>query len=577
MRLDIIGKPILAGTEGMDNQANRKSVIVINSLALVVGAMVVGVGSYFYRLTESLLVLIPVVIETCSFLSVIFLNSRKKYAEANLVMLVAHCIFAVYWSIVLDAAISTELLTAFLFLIIFHLSGTFIVYKEKRTIIVCLALVVLLTIGVQLNRVYHIITPIYISPSIQITMRGVTSIAFLILIALIMSTYLGKIQVLLLSERQLKGISDRKSAFLRETFHELRTPLNAIFGNAQFLQQRKNNYEQPEKQEIENLYAASYIARNIVNNVLDMSRIDSGKFYVLIKEPVNLKECITLCVAMNSYIAASRGIIINTEYCNKLPLAINSDKLLLTKIFNNILSNAVKFAPDNSLVLFKCYAMEEQIIFDIENDGSIDHEIASKIFDAFVTTRSQLSEGTGLGLAITRHLVELFGGKISLHPNNLDKTIIRFNIPLEAATDAVYIPSAFQYRKNCFYGATAAVIEDDLPSSTLLKKVLEEMGIQPIICNDASGAVSLIKTNKPTVVISDLNMAGMSGKELLANMNSDKELKGIPVLIVSGDAFSSVKEELLEAGAAAFITKPVHFKELYQELSRQLPLRYAAV
>lgn len=577
MRFDIIGKPIFAGTEGMANAANRKSVIVINSLALVVGAMVVGVGSYFYLLTSSLLVLIPVIIETFSFLSVIALNSRKRFVEANLVMLVAHCIFAVYWSIVLDAAISTELLIAFLFLIIFHLSGSFIVYKEKKTIIVCLVLVVLLTIAVQLNRMYHTITPLPINPTVQVTMRGITSVAFLILIALIMSTYLGKIQVLLLSERQLKEISERKSAFLRETFHELRTPLNAIFGNAQFLQQRKQSYELPERQEIENLYAASYIARNIVNNVLDMSRIDSGKFYVLIKEPLNLKETIALCVAMNSYLAASRGIIINITYSEKLPLAINSDKLLLTKIFNNILSNAVKFAPDNSLVQFKCYPIEEQIIFEIRNEGTIAPEIADKIFDAFVTTRSQLSEGTGLGLAITRHLIELFGGRIALKPNDNDCTIVSFNIPLETTTDTVTSHHAFQYRKNCFFGATAVVIEDDLPSSTLLKKVLEEMGIQPFLCSDAKESIAVIKENKPTVIISDLNMPGLNGKELLGIINSHHDLKGIPVLIISGDAFSTVKEELLEAGAAAFITKPVHFKELYQELSKQLPLRYAAV
>ncbi|RFS22685.1 response regulator [Chitinophaga silvatica] len=577
MRLGILGKPVLAGTEGMKNQANKKSVMIINSLALIVGAMVVGVGSYFYQLTGSLLILIPVLIETCSFLSVIFLNGYKKYVEANLVMLVVHCIFAVYWSIVLDAAISTELLSAFLFLIIFHLSGTFIVYQEKKIVVVCMALVVILSIAVQFNRSYHFITPLAISPAIQSTMRGTTSAAFFVLIALIMATYLNKIQVLLLSERQLKEVSERKSAFLRETFHELRTPLNAIFGNAQFLQQRKNSYSQHEKQEIENLYAASYITRNIVNNVLDMSRIDSGKFYVLIKEPVNLKECITLCVAMNSYLAASRGIAININYCNQLPIAINSDKLLLTKIFNNVLSNAVKFAPDNSTVLFSCFADQQLIVFEIQNEGAIEPEVSDKIFDAFVTTRSQLSEGTGLGLAITKHLVELFDGKIMLVPNNEDLTIVRFNIPLEIATDAVSVSHAFEYRKNCFFGATAVVIEDDLPSSTLLRKVLVEMGIQPIICSDANESITLIKEHRPTVVISDLNMPGMSGKELLTQINISKELKGIPVLIVSGDAFSTVKDELLEAGAAAFITKPVHFKELYQELSKQLPLRYAAV
>lgn len=573
---ELLLMPFFAGTKDLGKIEEKRPVIVVNGVALLMIAIVLAVGSYFYVLKNSIFFLIGVPFEVICFSTVIRLNYCKKYFEATLFMLFINVVFVTYWSTVLGAGISTEMLMIFISLIIFHLSGSLFLHKERTLIYGCLIVSGLLLVGVLVNASYHLIKPLDLSSSIALTMRSYTTGALFLLIIFVMSTYVSQIKYLLISERKLKEISERKSVFLRETFHELRTPLNAIFGNAQLFQRRKDKYSESEKLEIEQLFASCYLARNLINNVLDMSRIDSGKFYSIIKEPVNLKECIAHCVTMNSYIAGSRGIVIKNSFDEALPLIINSDRLILTKIINNVLSNAVKFAPGYSNVVFSALKKEQRIIFNIQNKGVIDGKIGSKIFDPFVSGRNQFVEGTGLGLGITKHLVELFAGDIRLETDEAKQhTTIIIEIPLEISTGKIPVQEPVQFRKNCFSGSSVLIIEDELLSATLLTKILTEMGIQPVLCADWESAADAIKLEQPDAIISDLNLPGMCGKELLQHMRNSPELKGIPVLIVSGDAFSSVKEEILTAGADAFISKPVHFKELYAELSKHLPQYHA--
>lgn len=562
--------PVFAGTKGLEKIEKSRSIIIINVMALVLSALVLGIGSYFYLLKNSVFFLIGIPLEIIGFACVVGLNQRKQYFEANLLMYTVNAVFIAYWSTVLGSGISLGLLLSFLTIIIFHLSASSFLYKEKKSTLICLIVTIIFAAWVLVNSYFQLMEPMGLSPNVAATMRYVTTLALIVFIILVMMSYVAQINSLLASERKLKEISERKSIFLRETYHELRTPLNAIFSIAQLFQLKRDKYGEPDKKQLDDLYAACYIARNTINHVLDMSKIESGRFYNIIKEPINLRECIAHCVAMNSYLAASRGIMINVDFDKELDQPINGDDLLLKKIFNNVLSNAVKFTTSKSIVAFSCARKENQIIFKVRNEGVIDSKIANRIFDNFVSQRNQV-EGTGLGLSITKHLVELFGGTIAIEPDELNPgtTTIAFNIPLEISTGKVKQQTAFQFRKDCFAGATAVIIEDDLLSSHFLSKILAEMGIQSILCKDGENAADLIKQEMPNVIISDLNMPKFNSKELLQYLHKTEDLKGIPVLIVSGDAF--LKDEMMEAGANAFITKPVHFKELYLELSKHLP------
>lgn len=347
--------------------------------------------------------------------------------------------------------------------------------------------------------------------------------------------------------------------------------MNAIFSIGQLFELRKSQYSIAERKEINQLFASCYLARNIINHVLEMSRIESGNFYSIMKESVSLKDCVSHCIAVNSYLAASRGIKIDLRFDRQLIPPINSDSLLLIKILNNILSNAVKFASGNSMIYVSCVKEDDQIIFKVRNQGVVDPEIATRMFDRFVSKREQF-EGTGLGLSITKHLVGLFGGDITLEPLDPSApatTTIAFNIPYEAGTGKIKQQLPPKFMKGCFTGAKVVIIEDDLLSAELLMKFLKEMGIDPVLCSDHKSVASVIREEKPNLIISDLNMPGFGGGDLLQYIKNDITLKGTPVLIVSGDAF--LKEDMLQAGASGFITKPVFISDLHLELAKYLP------
>ncbi|NSL85237.1 response regulator [Chitinophaga sp. Mgbs1] len=569
---EILSWPVLAGTRDLTTVAERRPVILLNILALGLSALVLTLGPYFYTLKPSLFYIVGVPIEAIGFLSIIVLNHYKQYYHATLQMLIVNSLFAIYWSTVLGAGISLDLFFGFVCVIIFHLSGTLFAYKKKAPLI-WLVITILLAVGVALNSIFDFIKPIELSSRIAFIMRCCTTVGLLVFIGLVMASYITQIKSLLISERKLKEIAESRSTFLRETYHELRTPLNAIFGIAQLAQRRKQQYSEEERDELDDLFAACYIARNIINNVLDMSRVDSGKFYNLIKSPLNLKECVGHCVAMNSYLANSRGITIKNAYNTAMPSIINSDQLILTKIINNVLSNAVKFAPGNSEIALTTNLEEQQIVFRVKNQGVIDPEVAGRIFDPFVSGRSQMMEGTGLGLVITKHLLELMGGEIALEEDTTC-TVFRFSIPLEL-TEGLPARTTGSFKKNCFAGAKALVIEDNQLDASLAKKILTEMGITPVHCQDGAVAMPLIATEKPDIIITDINMPGYNSKDLLAQLRGIPELKDIPVIVVSGDAFKEVKDEMMTAGANAFLEKPVHFMELYQELSKHLPHYHA--
>ncbi|RBL90120.1 hypothetical protein DF182_27010 [Chitinophaga flava] len=562
-------KPILAGTTENAEDVEKRSTIVLNLMAVVLIILVASVGGYFYFLKPSALFLIGVPIETLGFLSVIFLNRSKQYYNANLLMLVTNAIFIGYWSTVLGPAISLELLLAFITVITFYLASAFILYKKSKILLLCIAGCLGVGAYMILNSYYNFVAPLEINRNITIIMRWSTSIVLLIFILGLLMSYTTQINSLLHEARRLKAISDRKSIFLQDTFHEVRTPINAVFSIAQLLKLDK----QPAQNEdlYNSLYDSCYITRNIINNVLEMSRIESGKFYTVKKENISFGNCLKRCVAANGYIASSRGIRINHTISPLLMHnPIYSDELILTKILNNLLGNAVKFSKGESEIQVDCTADNNVLIIKVTNEGVIDPNITDKLFGRFVTENKN-GTGTGLGLAITKDLAQHLGGQVALMPDSTgaEKVTIVCELPYEPAIACKQNTPGTQLRRNTFYGARVLLVEDDLLGASLLQKFLKGLGINPVICTNGATVIDKIRAERPHVIISDLSMEGFHGAALVKFVKSDPELKSIPILIISGDAFS--KEEILNTGAAGFLLKPVHFDDLYMALAPLLP------
>jgi len=164
-------KPIFAGTQHFEKAEEKRPVIIINAMAIVLSALVIGVGSYFYFLKNSVFFLIGIPLETLSFFTVIRLNQVRQYFNANLLMLSTNAIFIAYWSTVLGSSISLELLLAFNTIIIFHLSSAFFLYKRSGALLACIGATVVFAAWMVANAHYNFIQPIELSPDISLTMK----------------------------------------------------------------------------------------------------------------------------------------------------------------------------------------------------------------------------------------------------------------------------------------------------------------------------------------------------------------------------------------------------------------------
>lgn len=549
----------------------------LNVAAYALMALVTCVGLYFYYLTSSPWIIYPAFLEVAGFYAVIVMNNTHHKFLAHVTLFGVNVLFAVYWSCMLGDGISIDLIVAFLTILIFHQAVTLNQHKEKERKIlrVCVGGTVLLLIALLLNTHFKFIPAIPMKEDIALVMRWITAVCLIIFMLVIMFFfYASRINAFVASEEKHTAALQAQTIFLRESFHELRTPLNGVFGIAQLLQLKKGRFEREEAGEIDDLFTATYTARNIINNVLDISKIEAGQFNEINKESFNLRECIAHSVKINSYVAGSRDIFIKFSYNEGFSDYIFSDRIIITKIVNNLLSNAVKFAPAESTIQLNVYAEGQQLLMIVENKGCIGEEKATRLFQPFMSERNSHFEGTGLGLSITKHLVDLLSGEIKVNGDELlNKTVFTLSLPLELVPKARDTSTPAETHRNAFPGLTAVVVDDDALSRSVVKKMLHIMGIRSIPYETVEDGFQGILRDRPDVIISDLHLGAgnQGGRELLQQVRIAPELKDIPVIIVSGDAFSAASNEMIRAGANAFQTKPVLLSELYTTLLDHLP------
>lgn len=556
----------MAGVDGSRSAWEEYHVTIINSLSFIMGFLVLALGLVFSYAKPVVWVVVPVLVEVLGFFAVIALNWRKLYFAANLTMYVLHMVAAIYWSALMGEAIPLEILVVFL--VILLICGPFFLYKDKRVRLICVTVTILLLLVLQINYVFKIYPPVTFNISTTYFLRLFTTIGILLFILMVISEYV----------KENERINRAKSVFIRESYHELRTPLNAVFGIAQILQSRVHQFPVEDREDINNLYIATYNARNIIDNVLDHSKIEAGRFTEINRETFNLHKCLEHCIAINNYIANFRNVNIKLIHSPQLPLFINSDPIILLKIINNIVSNAAKFALADTIVEVHVQEENEKLCFTVENQGMISQEKAQRIFEPFNSERNNFSEGTGLGLPITRHLITLLGGQITLNVDETRQTTtFSFFIPLDNAcrppVNAVTAPGGQQEEMSVL---KMLIIDDDYINRSIMRRFVTRMNGIPAVCDNVDSAITSILEDRPDVIISDLHMGEKGGIELLLQLQQMEGYQHIPVIIISGDAFSETRDKVLQAGAAAFICKPFLFRDVHDAVNNCMAIKEEA-
>jgi signal transduction histidine kinase/CheY-like chemotaxis protein len=361
-----------------------------------------------------------------------------------------------------------------------------------------------------------------------------------------------------------------KSNFLANMSHELRTPLNAIIGYSEILVEEAEELgEENFLADLERIQSAGRQLLGLINDVLDLSRIEAGKMDLHL-ETFQIAEIV-------KDISATVGPLIAKNQ-NKLTLdlpddsgAMHSDQTKVRQALINVVTNACKFTTNGEITLSVRRDLIqgiETIICVVTDTGiGMTHEQLERIFNAFTQADSSTTRqfgGTGLGLAITRSVCTLLGGNIEVA--SAQGVGSRFTITLPADLSASEGPALLEPDINTSpsWASTILVIDDDKVAHDLLRRHLTQHGYRVISATDGESGISKAKEIRPDAITLDVLMPGMDGWTVLSRLNEDPDTAGIPVIMVSMVDDRSVGYSL---GAVDFINKPIDRDRLLSVLA----------
>jgi signal transduction histidine kinase/CheY-like chemotaxis protein len=560
-----------AGVVDLD-EWNRSRIKRLNIIALTFCIVSYIIGIFLYATSEQLQVFIISFIKGSAYLVIPLCNKYRKHNLACFVLIFTHDVAALYYGTQLSSVMETSLLGVFSF------GPALLVLERKDLRILCLCITLFLIVFLETNKFYHFVTPLtFPTPMIQQVVRYMIN-GPLMAINIIIVMYCVMDSDFLYSK--LKSASLFKSVFLRETSHEIRNPLNAISGISQLLikEVKRNLVYQPIESLVKQQYAASYNVTQIVDNILELSKIEEGKQDTIQKEIFNLKNSIENIMLVYQYLADLRSVKLVLNYTVSAPQEITFDKNKLTQVINNLLINAIKFTTDNSTVSITVQMKGKLLLIQVSDQGpGISQENITKIFQPFVTSDSSFIKSTGLGLTIVKRFTALLDGEISVTSQEGAGSIFMVTFPLEAYRMETPFLQVNEEEMvwPIFQGKKVLILEDDRMSQIVLKKVLSDQGFQLRFAENGHTGLELAHTFMPDIILLDLHMPGMTGKEILMMLKASPSLHHIPVIAVSGDAFKESLEEILQAGASGYMVKPFQIDHIYHTLANALSGSYS--
>jgi signal transduction histidine kinase/CheY-like chemotaxis protein/HPt (histidine-containing phosphotransfer) domain-containing protein len=371
-----------------------------------------------------------------------------------------------------------------------------------------------------------------------------------------------------LAQLEAERVSEAKTGFLSRVSHELRTPLNAILGFGQLLERQQLDARQHET--VNQMLAGGRHLLGIVDDLLDLSRVDSGELRLSI-EPVQIAETVREAKALAKPMAASNTVDLRLAAIGD-DVFVQADRQRLRQVLLNVISNAIKYnRPGGDVSINVGAADSGDIRIEVADTGiGIAAADLPRLFTPFerLDAASRGIEGTGLGLAVARGLVDAMHGRLGLHSRPGIGTTVWIELPAAAAPAQELRPSAGQSPSRVRHGSgpvTVLYIEDNPSNSKLVERILAlREGAELIVAMDGSSGLALARERQPSVILLDLHLPDMMGDEVLKRLLSSSATAKIPVVIVSADASVNQVNRLREAGAAGYLTKPFDVDQLLE-------------
>jgi signal transduction histidine kinase/HPt (histidine-containing phosphotransfer) domain-containing protein len=364
-----------------------------------------------------------------------------------------------------------------------------------------------------------------------------------------------------------------KSSFLASMSHEIRTPMNAIIGMLELLTSEPLNSRQMGY--IKDIRHSATSLLTIINDILDMSKIESGKMEIV---PVDYDFWALLdnINSMFTYVSEEKGLKFNFDVDNKVPRYLFGDDIRLRQVLINICGNAVKFTEKGHVQL-SVINSDDTLIFKISDTGvGIKNEDIDRLFNSFQQTDSAKNRriiGSGLGLAICKSFVELKGGVITVESEYGKGSTFIITIPLvEGDSEKVKAAATPKGRKLFAPKAKVLVVDDNEFNLKVAVGLLNLSGISARTASSGSAALEMVQKTDFNIVFMDHMMPEMDGVETTSVIRTLGEKFKQPVIIaLTANAIHGVKDFFLANGFNDFVPKPIDVRELVSVLEKWLP------
>lgn len=383
------------------------------------------------------------------------------------------------------------------------------------------------------------------------------------------------IEQLNIARDQADKANNAKSEFLSNMSHEIRTPLNAIVGFSQAL--KEENLPEEAIEEVEDIISASSSLLEIVNGILDISKIEAGKLEIVSTE-YSFKKVYNELVSLTKARIGDKQIEFRTHYDELVPPVLYGDHTRVKQVVLNLLTNAAKYTKEGYIELKVSTVIKNDIcrlIISVEDSGiGIKNENISQLFskfERFDLEKNITIEGTGLGLAITKKLMDLMKGKIvvqSVYGKGSKFTLaIDQKIVPKDALEEIVVESV---DSTSFQNKKILVVDDNKLNLKVATRLLTPLGINVEEVDSGFACIEKIKEgNKYDLILLDDMMPKMSGIETLSYLKGIENFK-IPCIALTANAISGMREKYINAGFDDYLSKPIDKNELNNVLSKFL-------
>lgn len=376
-----------------------------------------------------------------------------------------------------------------------------------------------------------------------------------------------------LQTKQLKALNEQKNRFIGMAAHDLRNPLGVLqYFSKVFLDEAKEMLTPEFYQHMEIMHSSTNFMMNMVNELLDITKIESGTF-TLTKQNVNPKELIDEAVAINNIFSSNKNITITANFHGDLP-EMMLDYGKITQVLNNLIGNAIKYSKPDSNISVDADTDDNVLRVKIidQGQGVPENEI-DKLFQPFQTTSIRATAGeksTGLGLTIAAKMVEAHDGNISVESKLGEGSTFTVELPIVTSIEVVAKPSSINPLSHSYDGYREILVcEDDLILQMLMKNVLQVFDVKVHFANNGKEGLELLKKNsKIDLLFTDLNMPVMGGIELISEIKKlDLE---VDIVVLTATLTDEVVEQSKNSGSQICLEKPISRSALKEILNEKI-------